>query len=260
MIKRRIGNLGAKILSCIEYLGGLLVLLFNNILQVFSRPFKLDRILFQSKVIGVESLPIVSLVAFFLGMILAFQTAYMLSKMGSEIYIANIVALSLVRELGPVLTSLVVAGRNGASITAEIGTMKVSEQIDALETLATNPIRYLVVPRFLALFFMVPLLVIYADLIGIAGGWLVCVQKLGVNSHFYIKMVTEAIEYKDIFTGLLKSFVFAIIIAIVSCYHGMKVEGGAEGVGRATTVSVVNSFILIIVADCIFTAIFYFLK
>lgn len=260
MIKKYIQNLGAKVVLCIEYLGGLLILLFNTFLQIFALPFKIDRILIQSKIIGVESLPIVSLVTFFLGMILAFQTAYMLSKMGSEIYIANIVALSLVRELGPVFTSFVVAGRIGASITAEIGTMKVSEQIDALETLATNPIRYLVVPRFLALFFMLPLLVIYADLIGIAGGWFVCVQKLGVNSHFYIKMVAEAIEYKDVFTGLLKSFIFAIIIAIVSCYQGMKVEGGAEGVGRATTISVVNSFILIIVADCIFTAIFYFLQ
>ena len=157
------------------------------------------------------------------------------------------------------ITALVVAGRVGAAIAAEIGTMQVTEQIDALHTLAYSPIKYLVVPRFLALMLMLPLLTIYSDLIGIFGGYTICIYKLGITSGMYLNIAFDSLVYKDFFTGLLKSVTFGMIIAISSCYQGLSVSGGAEGVGRATTNAVVNSFILIIVADCFITAIFYFI-
>ena len=186
------------------------------------------------------------------------QMAYQMQKLSSEIYIANLVAVALTRELAPVLTALIVAGRIGAAITAEIGTMTVTEQIDALETLATNPVKYLVVPRFLALAVMLPVLTVYADLIGIFGGFLICVYKLNINAQMYINMTLDALVVKDIMTGLIKTVFFGMIIALVGCYEGLRTKGGAEGVGRATTLSVVTSFILIIATDCFFTALFYF--
>jgi phospholipid/cholesterol/gamma-HCH transport system permease protein len=146
----------------------------------------------------------------------------------------------------------------GAAITAEIGSMQVTEQIDALETLASNPIRYLVVPRLLALSMMLPLLTLYADIIGIFGGYLICVYKLGISSSIYLHITFDALLSKDLITGLVKTVFFGMIIALVSCYEGFNVEGGAEGVGQATTRSVVTTFILIIAADCFFTALFYF--
>jgi phospholipid/cholesterol/gamma-HCH transport system permease protein len=210
--------------------------------------------------IGVDSLPIVFLISMFTGMVLALQSAYQMQRFSAEMYIASLVAFSMTRELGPVLTALIVAGRVGASITAELGTMKVTEQIDAMETLATNPIKYLVVPRFLALIIMLPLLTIYSDVVGIFGGYLVGVYKLGISHAMYMKNTWEPLKYKDIFTGLVKSFFFGIIVCIVACYEGMTAEGGAEGVGRSTTSSVVVSFILIIASDCFFTALFYFVS
>lgn len=222
-------------------------------------PYKNDRVIEQIKKAGFDSLPIVSLVSLFIGFIFALQTAYFMQRIGSELYIASLVALSLVRELGPVITALVVAGRVGAAITAEIGSMQVTEQIDALETLATNPIKYLVVPRFLALIVVLPLLTLYADTVGIFGSYLICTLKLGISSSLYLKVTSEALLYKDLFTGISKTVFFGMIIALVSCYQGFNVEGGAEGVGRATTKSVVASFILVIAADCFFTALFYFI-
>ncbi len=226
---------------------------------VFTPPFEIRRTLMQAKRTGYDSMPIVSVVSLFIGLILALQTAYLMQRLGSEMYIASIVALSIVRELGPVITALVVAGRVGAAIAAEIGTMQVTEQIDALETLAYSPIKYLVLPRFLALTLMLPLLTLYADTIGIFGGYAMCVYKLGITKGMYLNITFEVLLYKDLFIGLFKSVVFGMIIAISSCYQGIKVTGGAEGVGRATTNAVVNSFILIIIADCFITAIFYFI-
>ena len=251
------GILG-KLAPFLDYVGGVVTLGYQAIVNIFSPPFKFKPFFYQAKRIGIDSLPIVSIIALFTGMILAFQTTYLLKKLSSEIYIANIVALSLVRELGPVFTALVVAGRIGAAITAEVGTMTVTEQVDALQTLAANPVKYLVVPRFLGMVIMLPLLVIYANLIGIIGGFLICVYRLGVNSGMYIQMTFESLVLKDLFSGLLKAILFGIIIALISCYEGLRTSGGAEGVGRSTTLSVVTSFILIIAADCLLTALFYF--
>ncbi len=251
--------LGKRILALFYLLGGLASLAGQTFFWIFVPPFKKERIFEQCKKAGVDSLPIISLVAFFIGVILALQTAYQMQRLGSEMYIASIVALSMARELGPVITALVVAGRVGAAITAEIGSMQVTEQVDALQTLAASPIKYLIVPRLLALVIMLPVLTLYANIIGVFGGYLICVFKLGVSSGMYRSITFSALLYKDLFTGLAKALFFGMIIAFVSCYEGFNVEGGAEGVGKATARSVVTMFILIIASDCLFTALFYFI-
>lgn len=251
--------LGKRVLALLYLLGGLSYLASQTFYWIFIPPFKKERIFEQCKKAGTDSLPIVSLIAFFIGVIMALQTATQMQRLGAEMYIGSIVALSMVRELGPVITALVVAGRVGASITAEIGSMQVTEQVDALQTLATSPIKYLVVPRFLALSIMEPLLTLYANIIGIFGGYLICVYRLGVSSGMYRYITFSALFYKDLFTGLFKALFFGMIIAFVSCYEGFKVEGGAEGVGKATARAVVMMFILIIAFDCLFTALFYFI-
>ena len=250
---------GQKILRFVTYAGGTFTLLLQTLLAIAVPPFRGRQTFEQMVKIGVDSLPIATITAFFIGVVIAFQSAYQMNKVGAEMYIPSLVAISICREIGPVLTSLVVAGRVGASIAAELGSMKVTEQIDALETLAAPPIKYLVAPRFLALFTMLPLLTVFADAIGITGGYVVSVYKLGLSHGMYIKMTFQPLALKDIFTGLFKTLVFATVICITACYEGMRVEGGAEGVGAATTKAVVTSFILIIAADALFTVIFYFL-
>ncbi len=195
------------------FLGGLASLVLQTLYWVFIPPLKKDRIFEQAKKAGFDSLPIISLVSLFIGFILALQTAYFMQRIGSEIYISSLVALSIVRELGPVITALVVAGRVGAAITAELGSMQITEQIDALETLATNPVKYLVVPRFLALTITVPILTLYADTIGIFGSYLICVGKLGISSSMYLSVTFESLLHKDLLTGLFKTIFFGMIIA-----------------------------------------------
>ncbi|MCM8794969.1 MAG: ABC transporter permease [Candidatus Omnitrophica bacterium] len=271
-------SLGERALSIFAYLGGASILLWHSILGTATLPWKgwtvgvampwrwkallKDKkwrlLVEQMEKIGVSSLPLVFLTALFTGMVLALQTAYQLQKISATLYIGTLVALSMTRELGPVLTALVVAGRVGAAITAELGTMRVTEQIDAMESLGTDPVHYLAVPRLVALVLMLPLLTIYADIVGILGGYLVGVYKLGLGSNLYMNMTWDALRYKDMYTGLFKSGVFAVIIAVIACYEGFGTTGGAEGVGRSTTLSVVTAFILIIAADCFFTALFYF--
>jgi len=259
MITKFFITIGRNVITLMYFIGGLSNLATQTFYWLFIPPFKRMRVIDQMKRTGFDSLPIVSMIGLFIGMILALQTAVLMQRLGSEMYIASIVALSLVRELVPVITALIVAGRVGAAITAEIGSMQVTEQIDALEAFATNPIQYLVVPRFLALSLMMPILTLYANIVGIFGGYILCVYRLGISSNLYIKITTEALLYKDLFTGLAKTVFFGMIIAFVSCYEGFNVEGGAEGVGSATRQAVVASFILIIAADCFFTALFYFI-
>jgi len=249
---------GERILSFVRFFGGIVSLGAQAAILTPAKPLGVGRIFEQAKKVGVDSLPIVSLVSFFIGVILALQTAYIMQKMSSEIYIASIVAVSLTRELGPVITALIVAGRSGAGITAELGTMTVTEQVDALVTLGSNPIKYLVVPRFLSMTIMLPILTLFANAIGIFGGYLIGVYHLSIRSSLYMNMTFGTLVYKDLFTGLVKTIIFGMIIALVACYEGLNVRGGAEGVGKATTMSVVNTFIMIIAADCFFTAMFYF--
>lgn len=246
------------LLHFVLYIGELAVLFGQTVYWTFVPPFKRERFLIQAQRIGLGSFFISSLVGFFVGVIIALQMAYLMIQLSAEIYIPNVVSVALTRELAPVLTALVVAGRIGAGISAEIGTMSVTEQVDALRAFAVNPVKFLVVPRFLSLVLMLPVLTVFADLIGIFGGFVICVLKLGITAHMFISMVTEALVVKDILTGLIKSVFFGMIIALVGCHQGLNVRGGAEGVGEATTISVVTSFILIIVFDCLFTTLFYF--
>lgn len=258
-MKKFAQNLGHSFMDFLRYSGGMTILLGQTLFWIPVPPFRWKQFIEQMSKIGVDSLPIVSLISLFTGMVLALQSAYTLQKFSAEMYVASLVAVSMLRELGPVLTALIVAGRVGASITAEIGTMKVTEQIDALETLATNPVKYLVVPRFLALILMLPLLTAYSDIVGIIGGYIIGVYKLGISHGMYMKNTWQPLRYKDFYTGLMKSFFFGIITCIVACYEGMSADGGAEGVGKSTTASVVMSFLLIIASDCLFTALFYFI-
>lgn len=242
---------------------GEITILFADTLHwlAHSSAWRWSRIIEQLAKIGWGSLPIVSLISFTIGMAVAFQTAYQMQKFSfpSPLYTASFSTLMIFREIGPVLTALLVAGRVGAAMTAEIGTMKITQQIDALRSLATNPVRYLVVPRFLGMIIGLPLLTAYADAIGVFGGYVVGTSQMQIGSQLYIEMASELLALKDLWTGLLKALIFAVIISIVSCYQGFRTTGGAEGVGRSTTWAVVIVFTLIIAADSLITAIFYFL-
>lgn len=223
-----------------------------------KKPFSWSATSHQMVFAGVHSLVIVFFVAFFTGVVLAMQSAYQLVQFGVKSLVASLVSVSMARELGPVFAALVVAGRVGSAITAEISSMKVNEQIEALNTMAINPVRFLVAPRLLALVIMLPCLTVLADIVGMFGGFIIGFFSLKINPGLYMDMTVRFLQLKDIYTGLIKSLVFAIIIVIVGCYEGLQAHGGAEGVGRSTTVSVVSSFIMVILADCVLTGIFYF--
>lgn len=209
--------------------------------------------------IGVESLPIVFLIAGSVGVIVALQAATQLRRVGATINVADLVGVALTRELGPLMTAIIIAGRSGSAIAAELGTMKVSEEVDALTAMGLDPVEFLALPRILAMAVMLPCLTILADVIGILGGVVVAWASLEIPVGNYLEQTLRALLLKDIFSGLIKSGVFAVIIAGVGCYQGFRVEGGAEGVGRRTTASVVASIFLIIAADLLFTLIFYVL-
>ena len=258
-----IEKIGKVIIGTAQHAKKVLGLLSNTIYWIVIGPFrgkfpKLGGIFEQMVFVGVESIIIVFFVAFFTGIVIAMQSAYQLAQLGGTIYVAAMVSVSITRELGPVLTALVVAGRIGAAIAAELGSMKVSEQIEALDTMALNPVRFLVVPRFLALLIMLPCLTIFSDIVGIAGGFLVGVYNLNLNPYRYIDVSFSFLAWKDVWTGIIKSISFGITISMIGCYMGLNTRGGAEGVGKSTTLSVVTSFILIILFDCLLTGIFYF--
>jgi phospholipid/cholesterol/gamma-HCH transport system permease protein len=207
--------------------------------------------------IGVNSVPIVGVITFFVGLIIAMQAAYQLKRFGATIYVADLVGVSMTRELGPLITAIIIAGRSGSAIAAELGTMKVGEELDALKTMALNPVGFLVVPRTLAMIIVLPCLTVLADFLGIAGGFVLAITNLKLSFVAYFNQTATAILLKDFITGLVKSFFFAIIIAQIGAYEGFSVQGGAEGVGKSTTASVVVSIFMIIVADLLFTSLFY---
>jgi phospholipid/cholesterol/gamma-HCH transport system permease protein len=207
--------------------------------------------------IGYFSLPVVGLTALFTGMVLALQSYTGFARFSAEGAVATVVVLSMTRELGPVIAGLMVAGRIGASMAAEIGTMRVTEQIDALSTLSTNPFKYLVAPRLIAGLTMLPLLVLVADIIGVFGGYLVSVYKLNFNPASYLKRTMDYLEFMDVVSGLVKAAAFGFLISLMGCFHGYNSEGGAQGVGRATTNAVVSASILILVFNYIITEVFF---
>ena len=223
-----------------------------------ARPPFYPRLLLRQMVeIGFYSLPVVGLTGLFAGMVLALQSYTGFSRFSAESTIPTVVVLSITRELGPVLAGLMVAGRVGAAMAAEIGTMRVTEQIDALTTLSTNPHKYLIVPRLLAGLLMLPFLVLVTDIIGVGGGYLVSVFKLGFNPDAYINNTLEYLEVMDVASGLVKAAVFGYLIALMGCYHGFHSRGGAQGVGKATTNAVVTGAILVLIFNYIITEAFF---
>ena len=223
-----------------------------------ARPPFYPRLLLRQMVeIGFYSLPVVGLTGLFAGMVLALQSYTGFSRFSAESTIPTVVVLSITRELGPVLAGLMVAGRVGAAMAAEIGTMRVTEQIDALTTLSTNPHKYLIVPRLVAGFLMLPFLVLVADIIGVFGGYLVSIYKLGFNPEAYINNTFEYLEAMDVGSGLVKAAVFGYLIALMGCYHGFHSKGGAQGVGKATTNAVVTGAILVLIFNYIITEAFF---
>ncbi len=207
--------------------------------------------------IGYYSLPVVGLTAIFTGMVLALQSYTGFARFSAESAVPNVVVVSITRELGPVLAALMVAGRVGAAMAAEIGTMRVTEQIDALDTLATNPFKYLIAPRLIAGLTMMPLLVLIADVIGVFGGYMVSIYKLGFNPHVYLKNTIDFLEVQDVVSGLVKASVFGFLITLMGCYHGYHSRGGAQGVGAATTNAVVSASILILSFNYLITEMFF---
>lgn len=212
----------------------------------------------QSVLIGVNALQIVALISFLIGLILALQSAAQLRQFGANIFVADLIGIAMLREMGPIMTAIVVAGRSGSAIASEIATMVVTEEIDALKTMSLNPIRYVIVPKFHGITLTMPLLTILADLIGILGGFIIGITYLQLSATAFFNELITVLIMKDVLTGLFKSIVFAWIIIIVACYFGLKVTGGSEGVGKATTASVVASIFFVIVADSIVGLIFYF--
>ena len=228
----RLGKKGAGIL---EYLGGLGTMAAQTAHAAITRPIYGSEIVAQMDELGVKSLSITGITAFSVGMVLALQTAYSLAAFGGKMFTGRVVAISLVRELGPVLTALMVGGRVGSGITAELGSMTVTEQVDALRSMAISPIRRLVLPRVLAVVIMLPILTAIADVLGILGGLLIAVVDLQLTTQDYLNSIWQAMAIQDITSGLAKTFFFGLAVALIGCYNGLKVEGGAAAVGQATT-------------------------
>jgi len=254
---RFLAAVGAAFLTFVTASGRLAVFAGLALATAFTPPFYPGVMLRQMVSIGYFSLPVVGLTAVFTGMVLALQSYTGFSRFSAEGAVATVVVLSVTRELGPVISGLMVAGRVGAAIAAEIGTMRVTDQIDALTTLSTDPLRYLVLPRLLAGVITLPMLVLVADVIGVFGGYLVGVYKLGFNPQAYLNGTWQHLETIDLVSGLVKAAVFGFIVALMGCYQGYHSRGGAQGVGRATTYAVVSASILILLVDYLITAAFF---
>lgn len=243
--------------TALQDTGEFTLFFFKSLRASVSRPFRARLTLDHMFRLGVQSLPLVTVFAAFTGMVLALQTAYQIKKFGADVFVGGIVGLSIVRELGPVLTALILAGRVGSGIASELGSMRVTEQIDAIDMLGTDAFHYLVGPRVLACALMGPVLAIYFDFVGNLGGYIVSLYKVGVDPHVYLENANAIVGAGDILSGLLKMLVFSVIVAVVGCYYGFRCAGGAAGVGVATTSSVVTAFLLVIVFDYFLSSFFY---
>ncbi|MDQ0203071.1 MlaE family ABC transporter permease [Pectinatus haikarae] len=246
---------GTAVLKVLGTWGGFIMLFFQTLSQCRRMP-RIHHILQQMAHLGVDTLPIVALTMLFTGMVLTLQIVIEFIRFGAQSTIGGVVTIAVGRELGPVLVGVVAAGRVGAAITAEISTMKVTEQIDALKVMATNPIRYLVAPRLLACMLMLPLLVVFGDVVGSFGGWLVA-NYYDISSFMYKQSIGTFVIVHDFTGGLIKAVVFGIIIAVIGCYYGLNAENGAEGVGKAATKSVVDAIMAIFFFNCFLSAILY---
>jgi phospholipid/cholesterol/gamma-HCH transport system permease protein len=249
--------LGRALLGACQATGRLAVFGVSGLSHIFRPPFYGRMFLRAFVEIGYFSLPVVALTAVFTGMVLALQSSTGLSRFSADSAVASLVVLSVTRELGPVLAGLMVAGRVGASMAAEIGTMRVTDQIDALGTLSTNPMKYLVAPRLLAGLIALPLLVVVADILGVLGGFIIATLKLGFNSGMYLTNTINFMQSDDVISGLAKAAVFGVLVTLMGCYHGYNSKGGAQGVGSATTAAVVAASVLILAFDYVLTELFF---
>ena len=257
-------QIGESVSNTLAYLGSLTWLGLRAAYFTFVAPFqgkqlRLQRAVSQAMQVGVRALPILSLITFFIGLILALQSAYELRRFGAINFVANAVAISMTRELGPLITAIVVIGRSGSAFAAEIGTMKVTEEIDALETMAIDPVHFLVTPKFLAMIVMLPCLTTWANAMGILGGAVFGVAQADFTWFRYIRASLDALFLRDIVTGLIKSVMFGITITAVGCHEGLSTGAGAEQVGRSTTRAVVVSIFMVILVDLVFTTLFFFM-
>jgi phospholipid/cholesterol/gamma-HCH transport system permease protein len=248
---------GRPIKLFIEESGKIMLLFLSALAWLVRPPLRLRLIAKQMEFVGVQSLSVVMITAAFAGMVLALQTYYGFRMFGGESLVGATVALSLTRELGPVFTALMVTGRAGSAMAAELGTMKVTEQVDALYTMSVNPVQYLIVPRILAAVLMVPILTILADFIGVVGGYFVGVHLLGINSGIFMARIVEFVDMDDITNGLIKSAFFGLILSLIGTFKGFYTTGGAEGVGKATTEAVVYASVSILISDYILTALMF---
>ena len=244
-----VSDWGQLVLNCVMAIGDFSLFVLRTFIWMFTRLPRRETLWPNFYQVGVSSLPVVALTGTFIGMVLAVQSNFQFRQIGLETRLGGVINMTLVRELGPVLAATMLAGRVGSAMAAELGTMRVTEQIDALSAMGANPIRYLVVPRFLACFFLIPTLTVMADFMGVAGGHFYSVNVLGIDIHHYWHNSAKFVSNFDLFSGLFKSIFFGSAIAMVSCYQGFNCKAGAEGVGRASTASFVHSFVAILVLD-----------
>ena len=254
-------NIGTATEKALAYLGGLAQLLGRALVDAFASPLKPSlsfyRACHQAMAVGVTAIPVISFITFFIGVIMALQGAYELKRFGAIHLVADTVAISVTRELGPLVTAIVVIGRSGSAFAAEIATMKVTEELDALETMALHPIAFLVMPKLFAMLVMLPCLTIWADLMGVLGGSVFGIIGADYTFGTYLAATRDALFMRDIITGLVKSVVFGFVITGVGCQEGFSTGAGSEQVGRSTTSAVVTSIFLVVLVDLVFTAVFY---
>ena len=256
-VSAALDNFGRSVLRNVEEMGKILLLFLSVLSWMFRPPLKLRLIFKQLEFVGVKTIFVVILTGTFTGMVMALQGYYGFRMFSAESLVGSTVALGMTRELGPVLTSLMVTARAGSAMAAELGTMRVTEQIDALYVMASNPVKHLIVPRVIAGVIMVPILTIVSDFVGIIGGYFVGVIILDINAGAFVKNITRYVELDDIYNGLIKAAVFGLTLSLVGCYKGFNTTGGAEGVGRATTEAVVLASISILISDYFLTAIMF---
>jgi phospholipid/cholesterol/gamma-HCH transport system permease protein len=256
-----LSGIGARTERPLAYLGGLTQLLGTSFASLVFSPLKrgrsFQRAVRQAMAVGVRAIPIISLITFFVGVIIALQGAYGLQRLGATQLVAGLVAISITRELGPLVAAIVVIGRSGSSFAAEIGAMRVSEELDALKTMALDPVAFLVTPKLIAMMVMMPCLTMWSDLMGVTGGALFGVSGAGFTLGSYFIATRESLALRDVTTGLIKSLVFGVVITAVGCYEGFTTGAGAEEVGRSTTSAVVVSILLVVLIDLAFTYLFY---
>jgi phospholipid/cholesterol/gamma-HCH transport system permease protein len=249
--------IGRTMISLFEGIGAIFLFTYQTIYWLTRPPLFLKQLFKQMEFIGIRSTSVILLTGIFTGMVSALQTYHGFSLFGAESLVGSTTTLGLFRELGPVLAALMVTARAGSAMTAEIGTMRVTEQIDALVVMGVNPYQYLVIPRTMATIIMMPMLTLIFDSIGVLGSYIVGVDILGIDKGIFMTRIVDYVDYKDLFSGLIKSIFFGLILSIVGCYKGYSTSGGAEGVGRSTTYSVVISSVCILIADYFLTAIMF---